>query len=381
MSNHNQQGSSSGKAITILKVSILKVTMKQSCRFRPSVGLLLLFILIPVTSFATEFPFQTTVVSRQPLPQLQILDGQIEAIQQATVSAETSGRITEINFDVGNNVSVGQILIRLTSEEQQAGLTASRAAVREAEARLTEAQNEYQRVENVYAKKLVAKTALDKASADLKAAEQKLKAANANLQSASQKLKYTSIRAPYSGVVVKRLVEVGEAVAPGKPLMEGLSLDKLRVVAQIPQSLQASLRTKPTVTLHFDEPGVADVTLTNLTLSPKAENASFLMRGELPQGTAGVYPGMLVKLQFPVGESEQIRVPKNAVVRRSELTAVYVVSEQRVNLRQIRVGHDINDDVIVLSGLESGEMIALDPVRAGIYLKEHLQQQTSSNTN
>ena len=373
MTNRDQQDSTFQQMLFMQKLGLKTILCLT--------GLMLPVLVSSVAiAQAGDLPFKTLAVSQRLLPQFQTLDARIEAIQQATVSAETSGRITEVNFDVGDTVREGQVLVRLTSKEQQAGLSASRAAVLEAEARLTEAQNEYQRVENVYGKKLVAKSALDKASADLKAAEQKLKAANASLKSASEKLKYTSVRAPYSGVVVRRLVEIGEAVAPGKPLMEGLSLDKLRVVAQVPQSLQKTLRANPSVVV-LDEQRRVSIPITHLALSPRAENGSFLLRGSLPENTPDIFPGMLVKLQFPVGESQQLLLPKAAVVRRSELTAVYVIQDQRVSLRQVRIGHAVDDEVVVLSGLMPGEMVALDPVRAGIYLKESLESQHNSQQN
>ena len=336
------------------------------------VPLLCLFAVFAMSVNAADLPFKTITVAKQDVEDRYVLDGKIQAVHQATVSSETSGRVTGISFDIGDHVEEGQILVRVTQAEQQASLSSSRALVREAEARLIQAQAEYQRVEGVYAKKLVAKSVLDKATADLKTADQKLISAKARLEAATEKLKYTTIRAPFSGVVVQRLVELGEAVTPGKPVMEGLSLKAMRVVTQVPQSLQSSLRSKPAVTIQFFQQDIADIEVTNLTLSPRANinNASFLMRGDLPENTPNVYPGMLVKLSFSVGNVQHLIIPKESVVRRSELTAVYVVDKLGLSLRQIRLGRELNGELVVLSGLSAGEIVALDPVRAGVHLKE-----------
>jgi RND family efflux transporter MFP subunit len=326
---------------------------------------------------AGELPFQTVQIQAREIPQQLILEATIEAIHHSTVSAETTGRITEINFDINDSVKEGQVLMRITSAEQQASLAGARANVREAEVRVNEAETEYKRVEGVFAKKLVAKSALDKAAADLKAARERLQAAQAALKSASEKLKYTSIKAPFSGVVVRRLVEVGEAVTPGKPVMEGLSLDDLRVVAYAPQSAMAVLRNKPKVSVLFPQQEHAPIEVSDTVEAPRANPAShsFMVRANLPKFTKGVYPGMLAKMAMTTGMVKSLLVPAAAVVHRSELTAVYVVQEQRVSLRQVRLGRMVNGDLEVLAGLSAGETVALDPVRAGIYLKEQQLQQ------
>jgi multidrug efflux pump subunit AcrA (membrane-fusion protein) len=93
------------------------------------------------------------------------------------------------------------------------------------------------------------------------------------------------------------------------------------------------------------------------------------VRLELPDGQFGLYPGMFVKAAFAIGETERLLVPTQAVLRRSEVTAVYVVGPDGVRLRQVRVGQHFGDSVEILSGLVAGEKVALDPVRAGMAAK------------
>jgi len=112
----------------------------------------------------------------------------------------------------------------------------------------------------------------------------------------------------------------------------------------------------------------------NIVIFPYAKSASHTVRVRmtLPADTAGLHPGMFVKSGFIFGHTEKILVPRNAVVYRSEVTAVYVVNDMgTVSLRQVRLGRRYDAGIEVLSGLQAGETIALDPVRAGIYLKEH----------
>jgi RND family efflux transporter MFP subunit len=320
--------------------------------------------------------FDTATVERETLPEVYVADAVIEAVQQATVAAETSGRIKEINFDVDDVVNKGDVLLRFTDKEQRAGLARARAAQQEAEARLQQAEAEHTRVKSVYAKKLVAKSALDKAVADLKAARQRVNAAKAEVKQAQQQLEYTVVRAPYSGIVVKRLVEVGENARPGTPLMAGFSLEKLRATTSVPQSVMTAVRRHGRVTVSVDTPQGPGQQLDSdqLTVYPYADpvSHSFSVRIQLPKVEGGLYPGMFAKAAFVVGEQAQLLVPAQAVVHRSEVTAVYVVDEQgRIGFRQIRVGAAVNGDrLAVLAGLTAGEQVALDPVRAGVMLKD-----------
>lgn len=321
----------------------------------------------------------TALVEAQSLPEVYVADALIEAVQQATVAAETSGRIKEINFDVDDVVAKGDVLLRFTDKEQRAGLARAEAAEKESLARLQQAEAEHERVQSIYAQKLVAKSALDKAVADLKSAQERVNAAKADVKQAEEQLGYTVIRAPYAGIVVKRLVEVGENVRPGTPLMTGFSLEKLRATTSVPQSVVDAVRKNGRATVYLETPdGTASRSESaEITVYPYADSVShgFTVRVLLPAAQSGFYPGMYAKAAFIVGEKSRLLVPAQAVIHRSEVTAVYVVDEQgRIGFRQVRVGGRFEGDRMeVLAGLTAGERVALDPVRAGVMLKEQRQ--------
>jgi RND family efflux transporter MFP subunit len=323
----------------------------------------------------------THTVKQENVAKEYLLDAVVEAINISTVSAETSGRITKINFDIGDFVKAGSVLVLITKAEQQAAAAAAEAQVFEAEARLQEAQDEFERVKGVYERKLVAKSAMDKAAADLKAAQQRVKAANANLKQAEERLQYTTVKAPYSGYVVSREVDLGEMVAPGKPVMTGLSLKELRVAADVPQSLIHYVRDAKQMRFVFPQLDNREVVSNKIRVSPKAKVPAhtFLVRAYLPENPLNLYPGMFAKMAIVTGAKTSIRIPEEALVRRSELTAVYVVDEtQHILLRQVRAGSRVGDEVEILAGLQAGEQIALNPVEAGILLKEQRAQPQSA---
>jgi RND family efflux transporter MFP subunit len=297
------------------------------------------------------------------------LDGTIEAVNQGTVAAQTSGRVSEILYDVNDFVPAGAVIVRLRGTEQRAGLAQAQAALREATARETEAQTRYQRIADIYERKVVPKATLDEATANRDAAVARLAAARAALDTAHEGVAYTEIRAPYAGIVTKRHVEVGETVGPGTLLMSGLSLQYLRVAVDIPQSIVEQVRRIKQAAVYVDG---RRIEATKLTVFPvaSAPSSTFRARLELPENAADLYPGMFVKVGFVVGEAERLLVPASALLARSEVTAVYVVDPSgRTSMRQVRVGHAVADRIEILAGLVSGERVALDPIAAMKELK------------
>ncbi len=305
-----------------------------------------------------ELESAPAVLQNRPLER--ILDGKIEAVHEATVSAQTSGRVIKINYDVDDYVEKGAVLLQFRDKEQQARYNSAKAGYEEALA-------EFNRVKDIYAKKLVAKAALDKAEA-------RLKSTKASLEQASEELENTRVRAPYSGIVVKRHIEMGELARVGQALFTGISLEALRASVEIPQDMVNVVRQRQQARLFIDRDGVQSVAAESIRVSPYADPKShtFNVRVNLPKGDYGIYPGMFVKVAFVIDEVQRLVVPVQAVVHRSEVTAVYVIDEQqRIRMRHIRIGDRINDELVeVLAGLDEGERVALDPIRATSAFKE-----------
>lgn len=321
--------------------------------------------------------FKTAQVGTIVAPELHYLDGQVEAVNQSTLSAQTSGTIEKLFYDVDDFVEAGSVVARIKSKTQQAGVQQAQAALDEAQARYNEAQTEFKRVSEIYAKRLVPKANYDSAEAALKAAEARLEAAKAQVAQAGEQLGYTTLVAPYSGIVTKRHVELGEAVNPGTPIMTGISLDQMRVVAEVPQRLIAKVRKEQKAFVYRDGSD-KPLPTKNVTIFPNADpkTNAFKVRIDLQEGVKDLFPGMFVKVAFVIGQQEKVlAIPESAVVIRSEVVGAYVMNaDGKPSLRQIRLGRKLDDShVSVLAGLEEGETIALDPIQAGIFLKQHSQ--------
>jgi RND family efflux transporter MFP subunit len=338
-------------------------------RYLPSC---LVFLSLAASCPLAASRLETATVAVAEVPRVYRLDGVIEAVRKTTVSAQISGEVEAVFFDVDDYVEKDEVIIQLNDKQPAARLKQAEAELKEAAARLKEAKDEYERVKGVFKKQVVSKKAMDAAEAALKAAQAKYEAARAGKEQAQEQLEYTRIRAPYSGIVTERHVEVGETAQPGKQLVSGISLDHLRVNVDVPQNMINAVRESGAVAI--ETPGGEVIEVSRTTVFPYAEPAShtFRVRLEFNGDDLKLFPGMFVKAVFEIGQRGVLVVPTRSIVRRSEVTAVYVqMPEGNITMRAIRKGHDLADgNTIVLSGLEQGEQVAIDPVAAGMRLKQ-----------
>ncbi len=322
----------------------------------------------PPAAPATAPALAAIVVQASEAPGERLFDGLVEALDQATLSAQTRGRVIAIERDVDDAVGRGDLILRLSAVEQRAGRDAARQALAEAQARATEAGAAFERSASVFERRLVPRAELDRSRAEHEAAQARLAAARAVLAAAEQELAYTEVRAPFAGRVMRRYVEAGEAVGPGQPLVALAAPGRLRVTLDVPQGLAERIRDLGTTTVHLPS---GPVPSRALTVFPAASAASGTVRvwADLPGQPAGLYPGMRVKAGFALGPAGLLRVPASAVAKRSEVSAVYVIGEDgSLALRQLRLGRRIGDEVEVLAGLSAGERVAADPVAATLAL-------------
>jgi RND family efflux transporter MFP subunit len=326
------------------------------------------FSLTAVAVADDELSLQTAIASYEVAAIERVFDGTVEAVHQATVSAQTGGRIAELNYDVDDFVEVGSVLVRFTDVEQRSALRQANAQLAEARARQTESEEEYRRAQELEQRGLGSQRDLDRALATRDSAIARVASAESAVETAQQQLDYTTVKAPYAGIVTKRFVERGETVTPGQPLMSGLSLEKLRVAVDLPQTVATEVRKNPLASVLTAEGKVEAVDITLFPIADPVTN-TFRVRLDLPDGQFGLYPGMFVKAAFAIGEAERLLVPAQAILHRSEVTAVYVVGDNGIRLRQVRTGQTFGERIEILAGLADGEHVALDTVRAGMVAK------------
>ncbi len=310
---------------------------------------------------------QTASVEARDVEVTYSAEAVVEAVRQSTVAAQIAGRIVELRFDVGDFVKKGEVIVRIDERAAAQAVAATEAQVRQAEAALRNARAEYERSRQLVAQKFLSPAALDRAEAEYKAAQARVGALVAGAGQAAPERGFATVVAPYSGIVSARHVELGEMATPGKPLMTGFDPGTLRVSATVPQAQVAAIQAGAKARVEL--PSVARwIDAAQLTVIPAADPRTHTtqVRIGLPADVRGVYPGIYARAHFVTGRKPALLVPRAAVIRRSELTAVYVVSDT-IQLRQIRLGTAGDETrVEVLAGLKAGERVALEPVKAGM---------------
>jgi RND family efflux transporter MFP subunit len=307
-------------------------------------------------------------VTVRDVPQVVAAEGVVEAIRQATLGAQVAGRIVELTVKAGDSVRAGQVLARIDPRTADPAVAASRSQIAEAEANLANAKRKFERNRDLFAQKFVSQAALDQADAEYKAAQAQLATMQANAEQAIAARSFTTIVAPYAGVVGETHVLAGDMAQPGRAIVTVFDPRELRVTATVPQAALARLDLARPVMIEVP---ALDATLasTRATVIPMADARTHTTRVRLDLAPAtGLLPGQFARALFVTGSIRAIAIPSSALLRRGEVTAVYVVdSAGRAQLRQVRTGEVVGDGLNeILSGLVPGETIAANPVQAGM---------------
>jgi RND family efflux transporter MFP subunit len=323
-------------------------------------------------------PDASALVAYREIDHVSAAEGVIEAVRQSTLAAQVAGRVTAINVKAGDSVRAGQVLVQIDARSAVQAEAASQSQVREARANLANVQAKFERSQLLFAQKFISQAALDQARAEYQAAQEQTAGAIANAGQAATSTSFTAIVAPYAGVVAATEVEVGDMATPGRALVNVFDPRELRVAATLPQAVLAQARLDAAITVEI--PTLSrSLKAHGVTVVPVADTRTHTTRVRLalPE-SAGLLPGQYARALFVTGRTRSLSIPASAVLRRSELTAVYVLEPSgAARLRQVRLGETAGDGFVeVLAGLAPGERVALEPVRAGIEASSGAQRRS-----
>jgi RND family efflux transporter MFP subunit len=304
-------------------------------------------------------------------------DGVVEAVRQTVIAAQVSGAVVQLHVKAGDRVRAGQVLMRLDARAADQNAVASEAQVRAARAAQEVAEKEVARQRQLAADRFISAAALDRAEAEYKAAAAQAAALLAQAGAARTQTGFFVVSAPYAGVVLEVPVTLGDMALPGRPLLTLHDPAALRVSAALPQSVAAMLGDGRGVRVELPSlrqagaaPGLHTPARVQLLPAADAATHTATLRAELPAGLQGLAPGQFARVWLPVavaaGAAADGRtapnpwVPLQAVVRRAEMTGLYVLNaEGRPLLRQVRLGRSDGAQVEVLAGLNAGERVAV----------------------
>jgi RND family efflux transporter MFP subunit len=273
--------------------------------------------------------------------------------------------VVGLEVRAGDRVRSGQVLLRLDARAAEQAAAASAAQVGAASAEQEAATRDFERQRQLFAQNYISRAALDRAEAQYRAARAGAAAQMATASAARTQSGFYVVRAPYDGIVADVAVVLGDMALPGRPLLTVYDPRALRVKAAVPQTV--ALQLVADMRPEAEIPGVGQrIAPARWQLLPTVDPATHTLelRLDLPAVAARLTPGMFARawLPLPGAADRRVYVPQGAVLRRAQLDAVYVVGpDDRPLLRQVRLGRPDGDRIEILSGLDAGERVALEP--------------------
>jgi RND family efflux transporter MFP subunit len=313
---------------------------------------------------ATAVPDLIVVVSPVDTRRLEIeiqASGELQAVEEAVIAAELSGRITELISDEGDAVVKDQVMLRIDPERREIAVSSARATLGEARAARREAVREHERILKLQARGAASSAQLDSAATALESASSRLQAAQAQLGEAERALRDAEVRAPFPGVVDRRLIGRGEYVGPGTPLFRLVANDPLEVVFHLSEvdSARVALGNPVDVQVasHPDERFTARVSMIAPTIDSRSR--TLRVKAELANQAGRLRPGLFARVDLGIDVRDGVAmIPEEAVLQRATGPIVFVVgSDSRVEQRSVETGEHRDGEVEIRSGLGPDEWV------------------------
>ncbi len=309
--------------------------------------------------------------------------GYLVARRQSVVSSRIQGRISELRVEEGSVVKEGDVLATLDNEDVVAAIAKAKADIDYAEADLAEAQRQERLQQDLFRNKVVSQDALDAAKAKVNLAQAAIGQDQANLQVQEANLDFTTVRAPFAGVVVKKMTEAGESVAPIPPGVNISTSSGAIVAIADMNSLEAEVDVNESNVeqLHPEQPAqiqvqaipnhiyrgvlrqiipTADRTKATVTVKVSILDKDKYLRPEMSCNVTFLEPQP--KTQTAGAPPQRvITVPKDAVVTRDGKSTVFAIEDERARAVPITTGAELHGQLIVKQGLAGTETIVNNP--------------------
>lgn len=291
------------------------------------------------------------------------VSGTVSARQTAMISTRHMGFVERVYVKQGDRVQAGQLLLTINSEDLKARRLQAEAMVAEAQAAAANAERDQQRFRALHAQKSVSDKELENIELNRTSMQAKLQMAQQGLKEVKAMMAYTAIKAPFSGVVTQKMVDAGSMANPGHPLLVIEQTGDVNITAALPEDYLKFVKVGDTLRAEIKavDREVAGI-VTELSPSASMTGGSYQIKVNPIASHADLNPGMYASLRIPTKSSVKtpgrIWVEASSVVRRNQLTGIYVASaEGRAQLRWVRLGETSGERVEVLAGLNANEQV------------------------
>jgi RND family efflux transporter MFP subunit len=289
---------------------------------------------------------RVAMVEQKARPSSEEVVGTVRAKLRAAIEAKVSGRIEALLVAPGQTVKAGELIAQLDAREIQAKLDQA-LAMRE------QATKDLARARDLMEKKITTQAEFDSVQA-------RERVAVGAATETETMLGYTKLIAPFTGIVTRKLADVGDLATPGKPIVEMEDPSALRFEADVPEALIGNLKLGAKLSVRV---GAVPTPIEGIVveMAPVADAASrtFLVKLDLPH-TEAARSGQFGRVWVATGEGQTIRVPAAAIVARGQMETVFVAAKDRAQLRIVRTGKRTDGEIEVLSGINPGESVVIE---------------------
>jgi RND family efflux transporter MFP subunit len=313
-----------------------------------------------------------TVALAQPLPgsaqQTLTLPGNIQPFNKAAIYARVNGYVKNWDHDIGSSVKAGQVLATIDAPDLDQQLSQAKATLASAKASEQIATLTANRYDVLVQKQAVTQQLSDQATADAAAKKAVVNANEANVRQLEAMQSFKTLAAPFDGVVTARNIEIGmliNAGGSGQPLFEVSDLHRVRIYVQVPQSFSAGLVPGLKATFEMPQyPGVQfDATLSHISRAMNAASHSMQVELQADNAAGKFFAGSYCNVHFELpAVANLVRIPSTALVTGNQGTQVATVDgNDKVVLKNVRLGRDLGDSVEVVAGLSPSDRIIDNP--------------------
>jgi RND family efflux transporter MFP subunit len=289
------------------------------------------------------------------------IPGTVRSPTTSLVASEVAGLVASLGAREGDRVAKGAPLAQLRQRPLELRLAVARAELKEAQARRELAEQSLERARDLRQEAVLSQQELDDASAEFTAWGGRVERVEAQIDELQEDLERSVIRAPFPGVVTEEHTEAGEWLSIGEPVVELTGLDRLEVVANVPERYFGGLEVGAAAEVRLQaQPGQAfDGTIKAIVPAADPDTRTFPVRISFDNSGGRVGVGMLAEVKLPVGSSVSMTiVPKDAVLREGGRAQVYVIgAEETVEARPVRTGEGVGDWIAILEGVRPGERV------------------------
>ena len=318
-----------------------------------------------VTSAQQAVPIRvaTVPVIEDLVPELLTLTGSLRASQESEVAADASGKVTATFVERGQRVKQGDTLAILDARGASISATQAAAQTGLARAQVEQAQKECDRVKSLFKSGAISQAELDRTNSQCQTTQFSAAAAQAQQQNAQKAVGDSVIRAPFSGVVGERYVNVGQYVQPSTRVASLYDPDPLRLELTVPEANVGAMKVETPV--RFTVSSYPDQTFTGTVkfVSPNVRTSTrdLIIEALCPNGDGKLKPGMFVVAQLAAGERKLPVVPKTALKRDETGARLFVVVDGRVQERIVQLAGDKEAVIGIAVGVKPGEAVVVQP--------------------